>query len=774
MKRVVRGYETRLRLLMLLVLVFAHVVLTAPIVSASPENFRDTFDVVAYDNDDGTLSWDGPWAEVGEAADPETGDWIVTTDLGFPGHAVKKSGQDGNGLLRTADLDGFTSATLRFSYRRERLALNKSIAVQISSSGPVGPWTTVHTISGVAPEATDPLYQLASVDITEHISSSTTVRFMHEERAGAFGAHMAVYVDDVEIIGEQTNRAPLLAAVGSLVVDEGSGLGFVASAADPDGDGLVFSLAGEVPAGASITSDGTFSWIPDESQGPGSYLFDAVVSDTGSPVLTDSQAVTVTVAEVNQSPVLVSPDDRFDGEGASISLALEATDPDLPANDLSWQESGLPPGLTLRSDGVISGTVEDSAAVDSPYVVTVEVFDQDGMSDQDTFTWTVTDTNRAPSQPQTPPVVPDPTPGNEDPDSPDDSLGVSSPPGEEKEVNGSEPPETDDPRPGLEAASIPLAHEDSGTDVEFKRVAAIPHLGISAAVNGVLGAVGLLIPSSSGLDSVEHSPLLGAISLFTKAFFHTILAMDIPTLLLGFAAITLVGLRGVSRYPVLFSRRSQHFWAVVMVGRERRLAVHETPDPNSNVIYKLGPTTQSLRGTGAEDSVEGTRWVGISTPTGEGWVEGWKVTEQVDAKYFLNDTRPRAILEDFLGRLRFNRDVTDLVSERGLLLVLADMIQILDKKVLPQLLSDPADTVIRGGGWSPRDFHLEVVRPLLDASNDTPVISPHVAHAETSLLPSPMRNFRYLALRGQGTQSWLVFFEYSGGKPRIVGLTIDE
>ena len=41
------------------------------------------------------------------------------------------------------------------------------------------------------------------------------------------------------------------------------------------------------------------------------------------------------------------------------------------------------------------------------------------------------------------------------------------------------------------------------------------------------------------------------------------------------------------------------------------------------------------------------------------------------------------------------------------------------------------------------------------------------------MLPAAMRNFRYLALGGR-TQPWLVFFEYSGGKPKVVGLTIDE
>jgi hypothetical protein len=553
-----------------------------------------------------------------------------------------------------------------------------------------------------------------------------------------------------------TNRAPVLAPIGGVSGDEGTEIGFVASATDPDGDGLVFSLAGEVPAGASITDDGVFSWVPDESHGPGSYLFDLVVTDSGSPVLTATETVTVTVAEVNEAPMLVSPGDRLDAEGASVSLQLEVSDPDLPANGLSWLASDLPAGLVLGSDGVISGVLDDSAAAGSPYLVAVDVLDEEGLSDQVSFSWTVTDTNDGDKTTETnETTAPSPAPGPEH----DDAQTMLAEPGR--------------PAPVVEAAPIPLVDDKPRAEVDTKVVVGPSNQGFTATLTRLLGAAGLLVPTAPQPEGAEDPPLLGAMSLFIKAFFHTIMAMDIPTLLLGFTAITLVGLRGVSRYPVMLNRRSQHFWAVVMLGRERRLAVHDAPDFASNVIYKLGPATQSLRGTGLEEWADGTRWVGVSTPAGEGWVDGSKVTEQVDAKSFLHDVRPREVLEDFLGRLRSNRDVSDLVSERGLALVLADMIQVLDRKVLGRLVSDPSDTGTLGVGWNPRDFHLAVVSPLLDAYANTPVISPHVAHAETSLLPAAMRNFRYLALGG-GTRPWLVFFEYSGGKPKVVGLTIDE
>ncbi len=80
-------------------------------------------------------------------------------------------------------------------------------------------------------------------------------------------------------------------------IDEEAAYTFTASATDPDAppQTLTFSLAGNIPAGASIdASTGLFTWTPTGAQGPGSYTFDVVVSD-GS--LTDSETITVTVAD---------------------------------------------------------------------------------------------------------------------------------------------------------------------------------------------------------------------------------------------------------------------------------------------------------------------------------------------------------------------------------------------------------------------------------------------------------------------------------------------
>ena len=197
------------------------------------------------------------------------------------------------------------------------------------------------------------------------------------------------------------NRAPTLTEIPDGTTDEGTTLSFTATALDPDpGDTLTFSLV-DAPVGASIDSrTGAFNWTPTEGQGPGSHTFAVFVSDDGAPRLTDSQTVTITVAEVNQAPRIVSPGDQSNQSGETVDLAIIATDPDLPANTINFKATGLPPGLAIEPDtGRISGTVQGTASVSSPHTVTVIVTDDGipGLSDHIAFAWNIEHTNRPPS-----------------------------------------------------------------------------------------------------------------------------------------------------------------------------------------------------------------------------------------------------------------------------------------------------------------------------------------------------------------------------------------
>ena len=86
-----------------------------------------------------------------------------------------------------------------------------------------------------------------------------------------------------------------------------------------------------MPAGANITSTGQFTFTPTEAQGPGTFTFDVIVSDDGSPNLSDSETITVTVHEVNTGPVLDAIGDKAVDELVTLSFTATATDVDEPA-----------------------------------------------------------------------------------------------------------------------------------------------------------------------------------------------------------------------------------------------------------------------------------------------------------------------------------------------------------------------------------------------------------------------------------------------------------
>ena len=194
----------------------------------------------------------------------------------------------------------------------------------------------------------------------------------------------------------------MLANPGSHTVNEQTPLSFTATATDTDlpANGLTFSLNGQ-PAGATIHPvTGVFSWTPTEAQGPGVYTFDITVTDNGTPNLADTEQVTITVNETNIQPLINNPGNQNNAEGETINLATGATDPDLPANTLTYTATGLPPGLTINPNtGQITGTISYTANFTSPHLTTVTVTDNGtpNRSDNANFTWTTPNTNRPPT-----------------------------------------------------------------------------------------------------------------------------------------------------------------------------------------------------------------------------------------------------------------------------------------------------------------------------------------------------------------------------------------
>lgn len=194
-----------------------------------------------------------------------------------------------------------------------------------------------------------------------------------------------------------TNLPPALGTIGNQTGSEGEELTFTALAVDPDsGDTLTFSLEGDVPEGAAIDpTTGVFTWTPTEEQGPGEYSFDVVVTDNGDPVLTDREAITITVTEANVAPSIDEILDQTVTEGQLLTVDVNATDTDLPAQTLTYSLTAGPEGAAIDpATGVITWT---PGAADGPGSVLFTVTVSDGTDTSSrNFNVTVEDANTPP------------------------------------------------------------------------------------------------------------------------------------------------------------------------------------------------------------------------------------------------------------------------------------------------------------------------------------------------------------------------------------------
>jgi hypothetical protein len=195
----------------------------------------------------------------------------------------------------------------------------------------------------------------------------------------------------ITITVNEVNVAPTLTGVPvSATIDEMAPYSFDANATDEDipVQTLTFSLIG-APSGAAINeTTGVFSWTPSEIQGPGVYTFTVRVSDG---IANTDQSITLTVREVNLPPDLVNPGNKSVAWGNTLSFTLSATDPDIPANILTFSiSSGSLFGMSLNpSTGAFSWT--PTSAQIGTHSVTFRVTDNGSpnLYDEETITITV-------------------------------------------------------------------------------------------------------------------------------------------------------------------------------------------------------------------------------------------------------------------------------------------------------------------------------------------------------------------------------------------------
>ena len=184
-----------------------------------------------------------------------------------------------------------------------------------------------------------------------------TDSFTFKANDGSLDSNVAT----VNITVNPVNDPPSIGAIGAKTINEGASLIILVTGSDPDGDVLEYSVSTNLPKGASFNPTWkTLTWTPEFDQA-GSYEVTFQVRDAEFTV---SETITITVINVNRPPEFVEFVISPVLEGETLTLFVEATDPD-EEDTLTYGAEKLPEGATFET-GNFSWTPNNTQAGNFP------------------------------------------------------------------------------------------------------------------------------------------------------------------------------------------------------------------------------------------------------------------------------------------------------------------------------------------------------------------------------------------------------------------------
>ena len=198
----------------------------------------------------------------------------------------------------------------------------------------------------------------------------------------------------------RVNARPVFSVIPPQIVDELTQLTVNNTAIDADaGDMLAYELV-DPPPGAAIDAAGTITWTPTETQGTGTFTITTRATDNGTPSLSAENSFTVTVNEVNVAPTLPAQANPTMDELTVLTVANPGSDPDHPANNLTYTLTEAPAGAVIDAAGVITWTPSEAQGP-GVFTFTTRVDDNGApnLGATNTFTVTVQEVNTAPALP---------------------------------------------------------------------------------------------------------------------------------------------------------------------------------------------------------------------------------------------------------------------------------------------------------------------------------------------------------------------------------------
>lgn len=155
--------------------------------------FRDEFNAQSYSNSEPTLPWATDWEETGESTSPTGGDIRITNDVSSYQLQVRDDGQT---IMREADLSQAGSATLSFDYRRENLnGTGDYVAIEVSYNGGTD-WNELDRFTG---SANDSSYTSTSYPLDSNsLSANTRIRLLTP--GSGMNNSNKVWFDNIQIL----------------------------------------------------------------------------------------------------------------------------------------------------------------------------------------------------------------------------------------------------------------------------------------------------------------------------------------------------------------------------------------------------------------------------------------------------------------------------------------------------------------------------------------------------------------------------------------------
>jgi hypothetical protein len=266
--------------------------------------------------------------------------------------------------------------------------INQTLTIQLNASDPDAGQTLTYSLGSFS--------SFASLNPATHqLTITPTFSGTFYITAVVTDSDSPAYYDSTtfRVVVNGPNQAPTLSPIADQAINVNGTLTIQAQATDPDlGQTLTYSLAAGAPAGASINpSTGLVSFQP---PGLGSYAITVIVTDSGSPVLSDSTTFNV-VATDNQAPVVDPVASQTAAVGQTLTIPITAADPDA-GQTLTYSLVGMTFGASINPT---TGVVTFSPLLPGTYQLTVKVADDGAvpLSVMTTFPVVVSATNQAPT-----------------------------------------------------------------------------------------------------------------------------------------------------------------------------------------------------------------------------------------------------------------------------------------------------------------------------------------------------------------------------------------